>query len=259
MSAARGAASSCRRSSSGRYQRSTAASSPGQGAAGARKAANSAANAAQAGARRRRAARRPQQLRRRIVGCGQLRDQPARVRRADARHELQRAQAARWPRGLAAKRSTASTSLTCAASRNLQAAVLDERDVAPRQLELERVAVLGGCERAPPGSSARVPISRSARTRSATHDASRRLVVDPDQRRRARPRGASLHSSLAWRSAARRDDRVRGGQHRRSRAVVLLEREHGRRRREASRRSRGCCAPRRRGTSRSTGRRRRRR
>ena len=120
---------------------------------------------------------------------------------ADAGDELQRAQPARWPCGLAAKRSTASTSLTCAASRNLQAAVLDERNVAPRQLELERVAVLGAAK------EHRLALQRQPRLAQREHalgDPGRlgRLVVDPDERRPLARAARSLQSCLAWRSAA---------------------------------------------------------
>ena len=92
MSAARGAASSCRRSSSGRYQRSTAPSSAGHGESLARSAAKSAANSAHAGATAG-GGDEGEQLRRRIAGPGERGEQPRRARRADAGNQLQRAQA----------------------------------------------------------------------------------------------------------------------------------------------------------------------
>ena len=49
-------------------------------------------------------------------------------------------------RGLSAQRSTAIRSLTCAASRNFEAAVLHERNLAPRELHFEHVAVARAAE-----------------------------------------------------------------------------------------------------------------
>ena len=164
------------------------------------------------------------------------RDQPAALAAPMPGTSCSARKPARWPRGLAAKRSTASTSLTCAASRNLQAAVLDERNVAPGQLELERVAVLGAAK------EHRLALQRQprlAQRQDALGDPRRlgRLVVDPDQRR---PLGRApiAPELLGMALRGQRDDGVRRRQQRRRRAVVLLEREHRRRRRERAAKSR---------------------
>jgi hypothetical protein len=126
-------------------------------------------------------------------------EQRARVAGPDARHELRDAEARQRLRGFSAQRSTASTSLTCAASRNLQPAELHERDVAPRELELERAlwcaarnSTACALQRQPP---------RAARARVGDPARLLGLVATVDQRGRCATR-ARVHSVLLKRSAA---------------------------------------------------------
>ena len=125
----------------------------------------------------------------------------------------------------------------------LQAAELDERDVAPRQLELERGAVVRRCGTAPPAASARAPPSRCSqhlrRRPSAPASASSATVT----RLRLAADARSLHSVLGEALGGERDHRVGGVQDRLRRAVVALERDDARRRRRTAPGSRGCCAP----------------
>ena len=82
-----------------------------------------------------------------------------------------RASAARWPRGLAAKRSTASTSLTCAASRNFRPPYLTN-GMSRRASSSSSALLCWALRKSTAWLFSARPDSRSARTRSATHDAS---------------------------------------------------------------------------------------
>ena len=109
-------------------------------------------------------------------------------------------------------------------------AKLDERDVAPVELDLEHGAVARGPEQH------RLVLERLPRLailEDGLGDAVglRDVVGDRDQRR---PRAAgALGAQVLGEALARKvDDGVRGGEDRRRRAIVLLERDDARRRRE---------------------------
>jgi hypothetical protein len=107
-----------------------------------------------AGTARRSCAQSPCALRRRSkasqapVRLGRLGhrvEQARRGGRADARNQLRTRKPAMRPRGFWAKRSTASTSLMCEASRNLRPPNFTKGCCA-RQFQLQRGAVAGGAE-----------------------------------------------------------------------------------------------------------------
>ena len=81
-------------------------------------------------------------------------------------------------RGFSAKRRQASTSLTCAASRNLSPPNLQERDVAAGELDLERVGVVRGAE------EHRLRASARCRPRGRRGSRRRRSRPGPPRRRR---------------------------------------------------------------------------
>ena len=137
---------------------------------------------------------------------------------------------ARCPRGLAAKRSTASTSLTCAASRKRRPPYFTNG--MSRRASSSSSAALSGLLRKRTAWLAQRE-ARLAQGEHALGDPRRfgGFVFDPDQ---GRPLGRRPIAPERFRVAlgGARDDGVRGGEERRRRTVVLLERQHRRRRRE---------------------------
>ena len=198
MSAARGAASSCMRDraaagTSARPRRARLATArPTRAAPRTARRTRAQAGAAAVGAGERRAGLRPGRRRRPAPRAA------GRARRADTRDELQRAQSGALAVRVGGEAQHREHVLDVRRVEELQAAVLDERDVAPRQLELERVAVLAAAK------EHRLALQREprlAQREDALGDPRRfrRLVLDPDQRR---PLGrAARRSRVPWRDA----------------------------------------------------------
>ena len=151
------------------------------------------------GRRHRRGGTNASSARRGIGGHRELGEQARRAGRADARHQLQRAQAGALAARIGGEAEHGEHVLDVRGVEKLEAAVLDERNVAPRQLELERVAVLGAAKEHRLVRSAR-PDSRSARMRSATHEASAASSSTHTSAGRSPP--AFARSVLTCRSAA---------------------------------------------------------
>jgi hypothetical protein len=111
--------------------------SSGQGAPGARKGLEQGRELRPGGRRRR---RRHERLQRagRVGGLGHPRDQLAGGGRADARHQLQRPPGGTLAARVGGEAQHREHVLDMRGLEEFQAAVLDEGDVAPGQLELER-------------------------------------------------------------------------------------------------------------------------
>ena len=115
----------------------------------------------------------------------------------------------------------------------LQAAILDERDVAPRELDLERAAVMAGAKQH------RLLAQRHTRLAAGEdaldHVADLAAVVAHRDQDGLLARGPLREQVLRETLLCQADHRVGGGEDRLGRAVVLLERRDRRRRLEASR------------------------
>ena len=125
--------------------------------------------------------------------------------------------------GLSTRRSSASEVLDVGGLEVAQAAVLDERDAAARQLELEQVASRGRCGTAPPARAApSPPRARRApgRTPRAACSPSSRQKHELRRGRRRRARSTAA-SGTPLRSCV--GDRVGDVEDRLRRAVVALE------------------------------------
>ncbi len=154
----------------------------------------------------------------------ELRDRPPRAGRSDAAQELQDAK----PRHLVARvlgpAQDCQHVLDVRGLEELQAAVLDERNVAPGELDLERVAVV----RRPHQNrlvAQQEPFLASLEDHLGDHLGLARLVLDGDQKR-PRPLAARRHERLAEASLALVDHRVGGVEDGLGRAVVAIERNH---------------------------------
>ena len=124
------------------------------------------------------------------------------ARRADARHELQRPPGGALAARVGGEAQHREHVLDVRRLEELQAAVLDEGDVAPRQLELERGAVLGRAEQH------RLALQHEpglAQREGPVGDPGGLLALARRPRRSpaARPPAGRSTGSLAWRSAAR--------------------------------------------------------
>ena len=127
-------------------------------------------------------------------------------------------------RGFSTKRSSASTSLTCAASRNFEPAELDEGNVAAGQLDLQRARMRGRPEQH------RLVLQQRALLAVGQHlldDVAGLvgLVVHGDELRFLR--GGAVGPEVLGEALARQaDDAIGRRQHGLRRAVVAVERDH---------------------------------
>ncbi len=180
-----------------------------------------------------------------------------RAERADARQQLQHAEAGDAVARILGQAQHGQQVLDVRRIEEFEPAELHERDVAARQLDLERPRCGARRGTAPPAPSA------PARPRGAPARARPRSA--PDRLRRGTSTSSGLlgrgrrsdHRFLVKPLRGQRDHRVGGREDRLGRAIVPLQRDRCARPARTAAGSRGCCAPWRRGTNRSTGRRRR--
>ena len=160
-----------------------------------------------------------------VVGRRCRHDGPSATFGPSARHELgRRGTPAMRSRGFSRQPQQRQRVLDMRGVEEFQAAEFDERDVAPRQLEFQRRAVMGGAKqhRLRFQAGPRLPVLEHARLRYSAPDR-------PPRRRSTRtggaPPGRSLQRSFAKRSGAEADHRVGSGEDRPGGAIVAIERD----------------------------------
>ena len=167
------------------------------------------------------------------IGRGEPVEDARRARRADAGHELRDAKARDAVARVLGKAQRREHVLHVRGFEELQPAELHERDVAPGQLEFERVGMMRGAEQH------RLRFQRQARLAVLQHAVDHvarliRLVAHRDQQRALPRLRARDHRFLVKRSAASAITAFEAARIGCGRAVVLLQRDDARRRREVA-------------------------
>ena len=163
----------------------------------------------------------------RIGRLGHRVEQPRGRDRPDAGNQLRDAEARHAPARVLRQAQHRQQVLHVRGLEKLEAAVLDEGDVAPRQLEFERRAVASRCGTAPPATSAPARL-RGARARGRRPSAPAAPRRAPAPAAAARPRACRSRGSWRGARAAAAITAFDDVEDRLGRAVVALQRDDAR-------------------------------